>query len=73
MPGGQGREQQHILGWAGAAEAGGGCKLQQKKQPGSRAGWRQLRCCFGHPGGMPCEQNKWSPSQCPAAAVAPWS
>lgn len=30
MPGGQGREQQHILGWAGAAEAGGGCKLQQK-------------------------------------------
>jgi len=30
MPGGQGREQQHILGWAGAAEAGGGCKLLQK-------------------------------------------
>ena len=30
MPGGQGREQQHILGWAGAAEAGGGCKLQQR-------------------------------------------
>jgi hypothetical protein len=30
MPGGQGREQQHILRWAGAAEAGGGSMLKKK-------------------------------------------